>query len=100
MSVRFFHRKKILPGVTVNIAKGGLSLTVGVRHMPQFTVSRKRLQYTIPLGVKGAYITRSFSLSTSNKRHKPQQHKPEQEEQSLSLLSELFLLLVKGKPTT
>lgn len=68
--------------------------------MPQFTVSRKRLQYTIPLGVKGAYITKSVSfIGTSNKKRKPQ-NKPEQDGQSPSLLSELFFLLVKGKPTT
>lgn len=73
MGLRMFRRYKIFPGLTLNISKGGISATVGVKHLPQITISRKKIQYTIPLPLlRGAYISNSVSLLPSKKRRKRQ----------------------------
>lgn len=73
MGLRVFKRYTIVPGLTLNVAKGGISATFGIRHLPQVTISRKKIQYTIPLPLlRGAYISNSVSLLPSKKPGKRQ----------------------------
>jgi hypothetical protein len=61
MSLRFWRRFKILPGVTLNLSKSGPSISVGPRGA-KITVGPRGLRGTVGMPGTGLYYTKSMSL--------------------------------------
>ena len=61
MSLRFWRRFKILPGVTLNLSKSGPSVSVGPRGA-KITVGPRGVRGTVGLPGTGLYYTKSMSL--------------------------------------
>ncbi|WP_035589326.1 DUF4236 domain-containing protein [Hippea jasoniae] len=66
MSLRFYKRKKILPGVYLNFSKYGMSITFKILFI-NFTVplwnkvrKDKKITYSVKLG-KGVYFRKSIA---------------------------------------
>ena len=57
MSLRFWKRIKILPGVTLNISKSGVSISFGTRGL-RYTIGKNRTQTTVGLPGTGIYYTK------------------------------------------
>lgn len=94
MPLRFFHRYNLLPGLTVNLSKGGISLTLGFRHSPQVTLSRKRMQTTIPLGIRGMYITKIRSFSSPKIKNRRVKKNPIKTDETMSFTQELIAFML------
>ena len=60
MAFRFFRRLKIAPGLTLNLSKGGASLSGGVRGA-RVTVGRQGVRRTLGLPGSGAHWTKQTS---------------------------------------
>jgi hypothetical protein len=60
MGFRFFRRKKLFPGVTLNISKSGLSVSLGVRGA-KLTLGSKGIRKTVGLPGTGLYYTEQTS---------------------------------------
>jgi len=58
MGLRFYRRIKVLPGITLNIGKTGVSTTIGTRGA-HVTVAKDRTRRTIGLPGTGLSYTRS-----------------------------------------
>jgi len=56
MSFRFFRRIKILPGVTLNLSKSGMSVSAGVRGA-HVTVGANGVRQTVGLPGSGIFYT-------------------------------------------
>ncbi len=56
MSMRFFHRVHLAPGLTLNLSRGFPSLSVGVRGA-HLTASRAGLRRTVGLPGSGLFYT-------------------------------------------
>lgn len=67
MGLRFTKRYQLLPGIRVNLSKSTISLTFGFKHLPQFTISRRKSQLTIPLNIHNAYYTKVWSRKKKKK---------------------------------
>lgn len=67
MAFRFQKRIKLLPGVTLNVSKGGLSTSVGVKGA-RVTVGRGKTRTTV--GLPGTGI--SHSVVSGSKSAPPQ----------------------------
>ena len=70
MGLRFTKRYTLLPGLRLNISKSTVSLTLGFKHLPQFTISRKKSQLTIPLNIHNAYYTKIWTRKKKKKKIK------------------------------
>ena len=57
MGLRFWKRIKILPGITLNLSKSGISISFGTRGL-RYTIGRNRRQTTIGLPGTGIYYTK------------------------------------------
>ncbi len=57
MGLRFWKRIKILPGVTLNISKSGVSISFGTRGL-RYTIGKNRTQTTVGLPGTGIYYTK------------------------------------------
>ena len=53
---RFFRRVRILPGVTLNVSKGGISTSFGVRGA-HYTVNRRGTRATVGFPGSGLFYT-------------------------------------------
>jgi len=56
MSLRFFHRVRIAPGVTLNLAKHGPSVSFGVRGA-HLTVGRSGIRRTVGIPGTGVFYS-------------------------------------------
>ena len=56
MSFRFYKRIAILPGVTLNLSAGGISLSFGIRGA-HITLSASGVRKTVGIPGTGAYHT-------------------------------------------
>jgi ribosomal protein L40E len=59
MGFRFYRRKRIAPGITLNFGKKGVSLSAGPRGA-KVTVGRRGVRTTIGLPGSGLYYTKQF----------------------------------------
>ncbi len=64
MGLRFFKRKRIFPGLTLNISKSGVSLSIGIKGA-KITIGRRGIRKTIGIPGTGLYYT---TLHKYNKR--------------------------------
>jgi hypothetical protein len=65
MSWRFYRRKKILPGISINWSKRGPSISLGL-HGAHFTVGPRGTRETVGIPGTGiSYTTRRFRLWSS-----------------------------------
>lgn len=58
MSLRFWKRKKILPGITINFSKTGISISFGTRGI-KFTktiIGKRKKGERITIGIPGTGI--------------------------------------------
>lgn len=69
MSIRFFRRVTILPGVTVNLARSGPSLSVGVRGA-HVTFGRRGVRRTIGIPGTGVFYTSRIGRHTGFKHER------------------------------
>ncbi len=72
MGFRFWRRKQILPGVTLNMSKSGLSVSLGVRGL-NFTIplpklNRSKQKYRITAGIPGTGL--SYTIDKKKKSQK------------------------------
>ena len=59
MPLRFWRRVKVAPGVTINLSKGGASVSVGPRGA-RTTFGRGRVRQTLGLPGTGMFYTRTL----------------------------------------
>ena len=111
MSLRYFHRWHILPGVKLNLARHTWSVTLGGEKMPHVTLSKHGIHTSIPLGIDGAYIKKQYKYpwhhrakdehKTKEKKERPKKQIPEQESnqesKQSSLLGEIATFLLTRK---
>ena len=64
MSLRLWKRIKILPGITLNLSKSGISISFGRRGF-KYTIGKNRRQTTVGLPGTGIYYTKR-----KTKKHK------------------------------
>ena len=64
MGLRFWRRKKIAPGVTLNLSKSGVSVSVGPPGA-KVTVGPKGTRSTVGIPGSGLHYTRSRGHRTS-----------------------------------
>jgi len=57
MGLRFWKRIRILPGITLNISKSGISISFGTRGL-RYTIGKNRRQTTIGIPGTGIYYTK------------------------------------------
>ena len=60
MGFRFFRRKKLFPGVTLNLSKSGASLSFGTRGA-KVTVGPRGVRKTVGIPGSGLYWTENTS---------------------------------------
>ncbi|MFA7577811.1 MAG: DUF4236 domain-containing protein [Candidatus Muiribacteriota bacterium] len=68
MGFRFFRRKKILPGVTLNLSKGGVSVSLGVRGA-KYTISKSGTRKTLGLPGTGLFYTKFKSYNSKHSNY-------------------------------
>jgi len=56
MTVRFFKRIKLFPGVTLNLSKRGVSISTGIKGA-HVTVNKKGVRETVGLPGTGLFST-------------------------------------------
>jgi len=56
MSLRFFRRAKLLPGLSLNLSKSGPSLSLGIRGA-HVTLSQSGVRRTVGLPGTGLFVT-------------------------------------------
>ncbi len=56
MGIRFFKRKRIFPGITLNMSKSGISLSIGVKGA-KITIGKRGIRKTIGIPGSGLYYT-------------------------------------------
>ncbi len=64
MGLRLWKRIKILPGITLNLSKRGISISFGTRGL-RYTIGKNRRQTSIGLPGTGIYYTKR-----KTKKHK------------------------------
>ena len=64
MSFRFFRRKTLFPGVTLNFSKSGVSASIGPRGA-KVTIGPKGIRTTLGLPGTGLHWTQHFSYSSA-----------------------------------
>ena len=57
MGLRFWKRIKILPGITLNLSKSGISISFGTKGL-KYTIGKNRKQTTVGLPGTGIYYTK------------------------------------------
>jgi hypothetical protein len=62
MTIRFWRRKKLFPGVTANLSKSGLSMSLGVRGA-HYTVGPGGQRITIGATGTGLFVTEKIGRS-------------------------------------
>jgi tetratricopeptide (TPR) repeat protein len=70
MSFRFFHRIRIAPGISLNLSKGGLSVSAGPPGA-KFTVGTKGTRATLGLPGTGLFYTVSNPLGQAKSGARP-----------------------------
>ena len=73
MAFRFFRRKKLFPGVTLNLSKSGASLSFGPRGA-KVTVGPKGVRKTVGIPGTGMYWTEHSGYGDKN--HRPRKSSP------------------------
>ena len=82
MSIRFRRTYKIFPGVKINVSKGGISVTAGVRGA-KLNFSKKGVRQTIGLPGSGLSET-SYIMKNDHKEHKSEKAKDSDDEKEKS----------------
>jgi hypothetical protein len=62
MGLRFFHRTRLLPGLTLNLSKNGASLSAGVRGAHVTLNTRGELTETVGVPGTGVFYTQKQRL--------------------------------------
>ncbi len=66
MGLRFWKRIKILPGVTLNLSKSGISISFGTRSA-RYTIGKDRRQTTVGIRGTGIYYTKRKAKKYNSK---------------------------------
>lgn len=75
MSFRFFRRKKLFPGVSLNLSKSGASLSFGPRGA-KVTVGPKGVRKTLGIPGTGAYWTKHIGFGPAKRPSRSQPKAP------------------------
>lgn len=67
MSLRFFRRLNLFPGVRLNLSKSGVSVSVG-RPGAWLTLGRRHTQATVGLPGTGLFYTKRISHKAPERR--------------------------------
>jgi len=67
MGLRFWKRIRILPGITLNISKSGISISFGTRGL-RYTIGKNRRQTTIGIPGTGIYYTKRKTKNGKSKK--------------------------------
>jgi len=95
MGFRLFRRIKILPGITLNLSKSGVSVSAGVRGA-HVTVGSKGVRQTVGLPGSGIFYTQYEKHGSKPASNSPSTASDNQVEGSNNVLLILFLLAVIG----
>lgn len=95
MGFRLFKRIKILPGITLNLSKSGVSVSAGVRGA-HVTVGSKGVRQTVGLPGSGIFYTQHEKHGSKPASNSPSTANGNQVQGSNNGLLILFLLAVIG----